>query len=247
MRKKTGIEILNEVNDMSQDQLITYREKNREFVEKIEKRKFRNILSAIIKRIIDIIAGIIGIILLIPITILVFIMNVINKDFGNVFYTQYRIGKNGEKFKIIKFRSMQKDADQKLAEYLKEHPQEALEYKINKKLKKDPRVTKTGEFLRKTSLDEWPQFILVFTGKMSLVGPRPYLLNEKNEMGEYYKYIIKSKPGLTGLWQVSGRSNLTFEDRLKLDEDYSNRKGNKRDIRILLETFKKVFRKEGAI
>ena len=174
-------------------------------------------------------------------------MNIANKDFGNVFYTQYRIGKNGKKFKIVKFRSMQKDADQILEKYLKENPKEAKEYKINKKLKNDPRVTKTGKFLRKTSLDEWPQFLSILTGKMSLVGPRPYLLSEKEEMGEYYKYIIKSKPGLTGLWQVSGRSNLTFEDRLKLDEEYSNRQGNIRDFKILIKTFHKVFGEEGAI
>ena len=122
---------------------------------------------------------------------------------------------------------------QLIAEY-KDHKKK--EYKINKKLKNDPRVTKTGKFLRKTSLDEWPQFLSILTGKMSLVGPRPYLLSEKEEMGEYYKYIIKSKPGLTGLWQVSGRSNLTFEDRLKLDEEYSNRQGNIRDFKILIKT-----------
>ena len=104
-------------------------------------------------------------ILLIPITIIVAIMNIINKDFGNLFYTQYRIGKNGKKFKIIKFRSMQKDADQILEKYLKENPKEAKEYKINKKLKNDPRITKTGKFLRKTSLDEWPQFCLLYTSQ----------------------------------------------------------------------------------
>ena len=247
MKRKNGTDILKEINNMTQEQLIDYREKNRQFVEKVEKRKIKNIISRIIKRIIDIIAGIIGIILLIPITIIVTIMNIANKDFENVFYTQYRIGKNGKKFKMVKFRSMQKDADQILEKYLKENPKEAKEYKINKKLKNDPRVTKTGKFLRKTSLDEWPQFLSILTGKMSLVGPRPYLLSEKEEIGEYYKYRIKSKAGLTGLWQVSGRSNLTFEDRLKLDEEYSNRQGNIRDFKILIKTFHKVFREEGAI
>ena len=247
MKRKNGTDILKEINNMTQEQLIDYREKNRQFVEKVEKRKIKNIISRIIKRIIDIIAGIIGIILLIPITIIVTIMNMVNKDFGNVFYTQYRIGKNGKGFEMVKFRSMQKDADQILEKYLKENPKEAKEYKINKKLKNDPRVTKTRKFLRKTPPDEWPQFLSILTGKMSLVGPRPYLLSEKEEMGEYYKYIIKSKPGLTGLWQVSGRSNLTFEDRLKLDEEYSNRQGNIRDFKILIKTFHKVFGKEGAI
>ena len=104
MKRKNGVEILKEINNMTQEQLINYREKNREFVEQIEKRKIKNVISRMIKRIIDIIAGIIGSILLIPITIIVAIMNIINKDFGNLFYTQYRIGKNGKKFKIIKFR-----------------------------------------------------------------------------------------------------------------------------------------------
>ncbi|MBB1548515.1 MAG: sugar transferase, partial [Clostridiales bacterium] len=108
MKRKNGVEILKEINNMTQEQLINYREKNREFVEQIEKRKIKNVISRMIKRIIDIIAGIVGSILLIPITIIVAIMNIINKDFGNLFYTQYRIGKNGKKFKIIKFRSMQK-------------------------------------------------------------------------------------------------------------------------------------------
>lgn len=179
MKRKNGVEILKEINNMTQEQLINYREKNREFVEQIEKRKIKNVISRMIKRIIDIIAGIVGSILLIPITIIVAIMNIINKDFGNLFYTQYRIGKNGKKFKIIKFRSMQKDADQILEKYLKENPKEAKEYKINKKIKNDPRITKTGKFLRKTSLDEWPQFLSVLIGKMSLVEPRPYLLSEK--------------------------------------------------------------------
>ena len=102
MKRKNGVEILKEINNMTQEQLINYREKNREFVEQIEKRKSKNVISRMIKRIIDIIAGIIGSILLIPITIIVAIVNIINKDFGNLFYTQYRIGKNGEKFKIIK-------------------------------------------------------------------------------------------------------------------------------------------------
>ena len=124
MKRKNGTDILKEINNMTQEQLIDYREKNRQFVEKVEKRKIKNIISRIIKRIIDIIAGIIGIILLIPITIIVTIMNMVNKDFGNVFYTQYRIGKNGKKFKMVKFRSMQKDADQILEKYLKENPKE---------------------------------------------------------------------------------------------------------------------------
>ena len=111
----------------------------------------------------------------------------------------------------------------------------------------DPRITKTGKFLRKTSLDEWPQFVSILFGQMSLVGPRPYMPREKEDMGEYYDYIVKVKPGLTGPWQIAGRNNLTFEDRLKLDEEYASRCGNRRDIKIILKTFRKVCGKDGAI
>lgn len=108
-------------------------------------------------------------------------------------------------------------------------------------------LQKFGKFLRATSLDEFPQFINVIKGQMSLVGPRPYLPREKEEMGEYYDFIIKMKPGVTGPWQVAGRNNLEFEDRLKLDREYYGRRGNKRDIKILLKTVAKVVKKEGAI
>lgn len=246
-QKISEIEVLQKINKMNDIEINEYRNKNKEHNEKIQKRTIRNYISTAIKRGIDICVGLIGTILLIPITILVWIMNKINKEDGPLFYEQLRIGKNGKTFRIAKFRTMVIGADEILYEYLKENPKEAREYAINKKLKNDPRITKTGTFLRKTSLDEWPQFLSILSGKMSLVGPRPYLPREKEDMGEYYEYIIKVKPGLTGPWQVAGRSNLCFEDRLKLDEEYASRCGNKRDIKIILKTFKKVFGKEGAI
>ena len=240
-------EVLQKINMMNEDELKQYRLRNKEHNEKIQRRTVRNFISETIKRCIDILAGLIGTIILIPLTILVWIMNKINKEEGPIFYDQLRIGKNGKIFKLYKFRSMVVGADSILQEYLEKHPKEAEEYAKNKKLDNDPRITKTGKILRKTSLDEWPQFVSILTSNMSLVGPRPYLPREKEDMGEYYKYIIKVKPGLTGPWQVAGRSNLTFEERLKLDEEYASRCGNKRDIGIILKTIKKVFEKEGAI
>lgn len=240
-------EVLQKINMMNEDELKQYRLRNKEHNEKIKRRTVRNFISETIKRCIDILAGLIGTIILIPLTILVWIMNKINKEEGPIFYDQLRIGKNGKIFKLYKFRSMVIGADGILQEYLEKHPKEAKEYDKNKKLKNDPRITKTGKILRKTSLDEWPQFLSILTSDMSLVGPRPYLPREKEDMGEYYDYIIKVKPGLTGPWQVAGRSNLTFEDRLKLDEEYASRCGNKRDIGILFKTIKKVMKKEGAI
>jgi len=214
-------------------------------IEKIEKNEQK--IYIIMKRFMDIIGGIIGIIILIPLIIIVYIGNMISKDSGSVFYIQRRIGANGKYFKIYKFRTMVVGADKKIRKYLKENPEEAREYEKYKKLKNDPRITKFGMFLRKTSIDEFPQFINVLKGEMSLVGPRPYLTKEKKEMGKYYRHIIKCKPGLTGIWQVSGRSNVTFTDRLEMDMEYIKTKNIKTDIKLIFKTFAKIFKKEGAI
>lgn len=239
-------EVLDQLNKMNEEDLKQFREKNKKHMDMISKRTIRNFFSGLFKRIVDLIAGLIGVIFLIPITIIVFLIELFTRDFGPIFFIQERIGQKGKIFKMIKFRSMVVGADEILEKYLAENPEAAKEYKINKKLTNDPRVTKTGKLLRKTSLDEWPQFLHLLTGKMSLVGPRPYLPREKEEMGEYYDFIVKMKPGITGPWQVAGRSNLTFEDRLKLDEEYCARRGNRRDLKILFKTFLKVIKREGA-
>ena len=159
--------------------------------------KKQNIAFRFIKRTIDILAGIVGIILLIPITLVVAIMRIIKKENdGPIFYEQLRIGKNGKQFRMYKFRSMCLNADETLKKYLEENEDAKKEYKKYKKLKYDPRITKVGKVLRATSLDEFPQFINVLKGDMSLVGPRPYLPREKKDMGKYYDVIIKIKPGV---------------------------------------------------
>lgn len=239
-------EVLDNLNQMNEEDLKQFREKNKKHMEMIGRRRIRNFISGLFKRITDLVAGIVGVIFLIPLIIIVFLIELFTGDFGPIFFIQERIGQKGKNFKMIKFRSMVVGADDILVKYLAENPEAAEEYKINKKLKNDPRVTKAGKFLRKTSLDEWPQFLHLLTGKMSLVGPRPYLPREKEDMGEYYDFIIKMKPGITGPWQVAGRSELTFEDRLKLDEEYCARRGNRRDLKILFKTFLKVVRSEGA-
>lgn len=203
-------------------------------------------ITLFIKRCIDICGGLIGVILLLPITFVVKVANILNKDNGPVFYTQDRIGKNGKLFKIYKYRTMVQDADKKLFEYLQQNEKARIEYKKNKKLKDDPRITKFGEFLRKTSIDELPQLINVLKGDMSIVGPRPYLPREQEDMGNYYNKIIETKPGITGLWQVSGRSNTTFEERMKFDLKYNNEISVSKDIEILLKTVVTVIKREGA-
>lgn len=199
-----------------------------------------------VKRLFDILMSIIGIIVMIPIALLVKISYMLTGDFNSIFYRQKRIGKNGEEFNFYKFRSMIPNADEVLKELLKKDKKLAKEYKINKKLEHDPRVTKMGAILRKTSLDELPQVLCILVADMSVVGNRPYLPREKEDMGIYYNDIVKTKPGLTGLWQVSGRSNTTFEERLKIEQEYSNTYGFKVDVKIFFKTFGAVFKHKGA-
>ena len=204
-------------------------------------------VEKILKRLLDILGSFCGLLMLIPLTIGVWIVNKLSKDNGPIFYTQTRIGKDGKLFKLYKYRSMVVGADEKLKEYLEENKEAREEYKIYKKLKNDPRITKIGKILRKTSLDEFPQFINVLKGDMSLVGPRPYLPREKEEINGFFKYITSCKPGITGLWQTRGRSNTTFTDRLTMDMEYYYNHTLKMDIKLLYKTVKNVVKKEGAI
>lgn len=188
-----------------------------------------------------------GLLVLIPLTIAVWIANKLSKENGPIFYTQERIGQDGKIFKMYKYRSMVIGADEKLKEYLEKNEEAQKEYKEYKKLKNDPRITKIGKILRKTSLDEFPQFINVLKGDMSLVGPRPYLLREKEEINGFFKYITSCKPGITGLWQTRGRSNTTFTDRLTMDMEYYYNHTLKTDIKLIYKTVKNVIKREGAI
>ena len=249
----TTIEELQDVieYDDTQKQEVEYKVKENNDIKYLVANKRPNaVLRAInlfFKRIIDIIGAIVGIIFLIPITIGVYIANKVSKDDGPIFFVQERIGKDGKIFKMYKYRSMVVGADEKLEKYLAENPAANAEYRIFKKLKDDPRITKVGDFLRKTSLDEFPQFINVLKGDMSLVGPRPYLPREQEDMGEYYKYIVTTRPGVTGFWQVAGRNDVTFKDRLIMDIDYYRRGNLLLDIKLIFKTAEKVIKKEGAV
>ena len=176
-----------------------------------------------VKRLFDLIISFLGLLLLLPISILVKICYILTGDFNKVLLCQERIGKNGKVFKLYKFRSMVINADEMLDEILKENGPLAKEYKRNKKMQ-----------------DDLPQVINVFLGDMSLIGNRPYLPREKEDMGKYYNDIIKTKPGLSGYWQVNGRSNCSFKERLKLEQYYSNNFSLLLDINIFFKTFKVV-------
>lgn len=213
----------------------------------ITKKSMGLLVQIATKRGIDVIASVIGIILLLPITLFVAICNMIKGDRGPIFFVQERIGKNGKLFRMYKFRTMIVNAEEILQRHMQENTEIGKEYRENKKIKNDPRITKIGAFLRRTSIDEFPQFINVLKGTMSLVGPRPYLSIEKKDMGEYYNIIIKMKPGITGPWQVSGRNNMDFQDRLKIDVAYYKEKALVKDIKIAIKTIASVINKEGAM
>jgi len=208
--------------------------------------KVKHYIYLAIKRIFDIICALIGLVFLLPISVIVKISYMLTGDFHSIFFYQNRIGKNGKEFKFYKFRTMIKDADIVLEKLLKEDKNLAKEYKINKKLKNDPRITKAGKILRKSSLDELPQIINILFGQMSVIGNRPYLPREKKDMGKSFNIILKTKPGLTGYWQVSGRSDTTFKERLMLESYYSQHCGLKMDIKIFFKTFKVVLLRKGA-
>lgn len=167
---------------------------------------------------------------------------------GKVIYSHERIGRGGKPFRCYKFRSMYVDADKRLKEILATNPQLRAEWERSYKLKKDPRITRFGTFLRKTSLDEIPQFWNVLKGDLSVVGPRPVI---KDEITKYYHVkaykILSIRPGLTGIWQVSGRSDIqTYEKRIFMDEYYVDNHSFKLDMKLIAKTIPAMLFSKGA-
>ena len=178
---------------------------------------------------------------------LVLIVLIKNDSNGSVFFKQKRFGLKGKTFSCYKYRTMNTNGDEILKEYLAKNPDEVEYYNIYHKYKNDPRITKIGKFLRATSLDEFPQFFNILRGDMNLIGPRPYMLNEKIKIGRYNEdTILKVKPGITGLWQVSGRNELTFDERIDLDKWYIQNWSLWMDFVIFMKTIKVVLSKVGA-
>lgn len=202
-------------------------------------------VNLIIKRIIDILFVIIVSPIVIPIMLILTIVVKVSSK-GPVFYGHKRVGKNGKEFKCWKFRSMVVNADKMLDKLLAENPEMKKEWDKDCKLENDPRVTKVGRFLRKTSLDELPQIINIFTGEMSLVGPRPVTEPELVKYGKYKDYVLSVTPGLTGMWQVSGRSDTGYEERISFDSYYIQNWSIWLDIWILIKTVWVVIKGKGA-
>ncbi len=200
--------------------------------------------SRTLKRLFDIIASIAIIILLSP--VLLYISRQVKKDGGPAIYGHERIGKDGKPFKCLKFRSMVTNSKDVLNELLQNDPEAKREWDTTFKLKNDPRITKIGAVLRRTSLDELPQLFNVLKGEMSLVGPRPIITAELERYNEEVDYYLLSKPGMTGLWQVSGRSDVDYETRVYLDAWYVKNWSMWNDIAILFKTVGVVLKKDGA-
>ena len=196
-----------------------------------------------IKRMLDILGAILGIIVLSPFFIIVALAIKVEDPKGKVIFGHMRVGKNGKQFPCLKFRSMYSNAEEMKENFTEEQKQE---YAETFKLKNDPRITKVGKFIRKTSLDELPQLFNILRGDMTIVGPRPIVTAELEFYGEYDKYYKAVKPGLTGLWQVSGRSDTSYEERVELDMEYVSTRNIFKDIYIIIMTVVKVLKREGS-
>ncbi|WP_367027015.1 undecaprenyl-phosphate galactose phosphotransferase WbaP [Methylococcus sp. ANG] len=196
------------------------------------------------KRSFDIVVACLLLILLFPLFLLLSFL--IRRDGSNAFYGHTRIGRNGKPFQCLKFRSMRMDADKVLQELLARDTGARAEWEKDFKLKNDPRITPVGRFLRKTSLDELPQLINVIKGEMSLVGPRPVVSAELERYGDYARLYLQVLPGITGLWQVSGRNDTSYNERVSLDAWYVQNWSIWYDIAVLFKTINVVLNQRGA-
>ena len=204
-----------------------------------------SLIYGCIKRLFDLIAAFIGLIFLIPIILVVKIMYMCTGDFKTIFYTHVRVGKNGKKFKLYKFRTMVPNSDKMLKKMLK-NPLYKKQWKENKKIENDPRITKAGKILRKTSLDELPQIINILKNEMSLIGPRPLVPGELDEHNGNHNIYERLKPGITSWWGCHGRSDTTYDERLELEYYYVQNCSVWLDIRCIFATIKAVILKKGA-
>ncbi|MEQ1708131.1 MAG: sugar transferase [Terricaulis sp.] len=198
-----------------------------------------------LKRAFDVVISAAGLLFLAP-AFLTIALVIKLTDPGAIFYQHIRVGRQGERFGCLKFRTMAVDSDERLAQILRTDPHAAAEWQERQKLSSDPRVTKVGAFLRKTSLDELPQLWNVLRGDMSIIGPRPITRAELNRYGKDRRYYLLVRPGITGLWQVSGRSSLGYEKRIRYDREYLEEWSWLGEFWIILMTIPAVLNTEDA-
>ncbi|WP_297633625.1 sugar transferase [uncultured Clostridium sp.] len=208
----------------------------------VEANKHISLLYLAIKRTFDIISSLIAIIIFSPIFIVLVVL--VKRDGGNAFFKHNRIEKNGKTIGIYKFRSMVVNSEEVFNNFTEEQKKE---YYTNFKLDNDPRITKVGDFLRRTSLDELPQLFNILKGDMSVIGPRPIVKKEVEKYGKYAKKLFSVTPGLTGYWQANGRSHTSYDERIEMDMYYIDHASIILDVKILFKTIISVIKKEGAI
>lgn len=197
----------------------------------------------ILKRMFDFISSLIGLIIFLPILIIIAVAIKLDSK-GPIVFGHIRIGKNGQEIKVYKFRSMVQNAQEVFNNFT---PEQKAEFNKNFKLENDPRITRVGSFLRKTSLDELPQLWNIIKGDMSVVGPRPIVKKEIIKYGDSFGKVFSVKPGLTGYWQANGRSDTTYDERVDMDIYYVDNRSLGLDFKILIQTFVSVIKKEGAM
>ncbi|CAN7385624.1 sugar transferase [Phenylobacterium sp. LjRoot225] len=201
--------------------------------------------GGVVKRALDVLIAPAALIVLAPVMLAV-ALAVKVQDGGPVLFVQRRVGRGGAEFKFLKYRTMVPDGAALLQRLMQDNPEIAREWRENQKLARDPRVTMIGGFLRRSSLDELPQLVNVVLGDMSIVGPRPMLPEQVEVYGPVYERYCQARPGITGLWQVSGRSETSFSRRSDLDQAYLQAWSIRRDLLLILRTFGAVLRQRGA-
>lgn len=206
----------------------------------IEPRK--GIIYLFFKRAMDIVGSAIGLILLLPLFILVALAIKVEDPKGKVFFAQKRCGKNNKPFQMYKFRSMVSNAEELLEELMEQNEMDGPVFKI----KEDPRITRVGKFIRKTSIDELPQLFNILIGDMSIVGPRPAIPHEVAEYNDYQKQRLLVKPGLTCIWQVSGRNSIGFDEWVDMDLEYIEKRNLWMDIKLIFKTVRVLFGDDNA-
>lgn len=198
------------------------------------RRESRTFYILVGKRIFDLVFAILLLPILLPVIAVLWL--IVRSDGGPGFFGHRRVGKNGKPFRCWKIRSMVMDSQERLAAHLAENPEASAEWARDQKLTNDPRITKLGNILRKTSLDELPQIWNVLKGEMSFVGPRPVVRDEMRRYGEHRTAYLSLKPGLTGLWQVSGRNDVSYDERVQMDVEYLAKASFFTDLKIIAKT-----------
>jgi len=203
-------------------------------------------VSSILKRGMDVALALVGLVIASPIMLLIAIL-IKSSDRGKIVFAQSRVGLKGETFNCYKFRTMVMDASEQLRHLLETDPEARREWESTQKLQNDPRITPLGRFLRKSSLDELPQLLNILRGEMSVVGPRPIVKSEIEKYGPFYPAYAAVRPGLTGLWQVNGRSDTEYEQRVQFDRSYTENWSMRSDIAIVAKTIPVLLFSRGAV